>query len=121
MKLLGFFFVGIGFIGIFLPLLPTTPFLLLALFLFVRSSPEASRWLVEHKVLGSYVLAYTSGNGLLRRMKARIIIMMWVVMAASITFFAEKLWMKVLLVIIGAGITIHVVTFRGKTDPGSKK
>lgn|GEM_PF-3519934 len=56
--LLGFFFVGLGIVGIFLPLFPTTPFLLLAAALFARSSPRFYRWLLNNRWLGSYMKNY---------------------------------------------------------------
>jgi|GEM_PF-56970 len=113
-KIMGFFFVALGFAGIFLPLLPTTPFLLLAMFLFVRSSPRSSQWLIEHHILGSYICAYTSGTGMSVAMKTRIILTLWIVMGISIIFFTGILWMRIVLVIIGLGVSIHIIMFRKK-------
>ena len=104
--------MGIGFAGIFIPLLPTTPFLLIALFLFVRSSPAASQWLTGHRLLGSYVSAYTTGAGLPTRIRLRVVVSMWLVMAVSMVFFTDLPWVRVMLAAIGMGVTIHVMTFR---------
>ncbi len=55
LRALGVAFVGLGFLGVFLPLLPTTPFLLLALACFARSSPAIHDWLINHRMLGPYI------------------------------------------------------------------
>lgn len=69
---LGLLNVGLGALGIFLPLLPTTPFLLLAAFLFARSSQRWYQWLLDHPHLGPYVHAFRNRAGLTRKQKIRI-------------------------------------------------
>ncbi|MEK9767049.1 MAG: YbaN family protein, partial [Thalassolituus sp.] len=54
--LVGWLSVALGFIGIFLPVLPTTPFLLLAAACFVRTSPKFYQWLIDHPRLGKYLV-----------------------------------------------------------------
>ena len=68
----GFAMVGLGILGIPLPLLPTTPFLLLAVYCFARSSPRWHQWLVTHRVLGVYIAAFREKRGLTRAQKRRI-------------------------------------------------
>lgn len=81
---LGLLNVGLGSVGLFLPLLPTTPFLLLAAFLFARSSPRWHQWLLSHKHLGPYIHAFRGRTGLTRAQKFRITASFTVVFAVSI-------------------------------------
>lgn len=69
---LGFIFVALGVIGIPTPLLPTTPFLLLAAFFFARSSRRWHDWLVNHSVLGPYIAAFRRREGFTQSQKWRI-------------------------------------------------
>ena len=64
--------VALGVLGILLPLLPTTPFLLLAAYLFARSSERCHRWLLDHRLLGVYIKAFRNKTGLTRSQKLRI-------------------------------------------------
>ena len=73
----GFLLVAIGVIGIFLPLLPTTIFLILASVCFVKSSPRAYAWLCNHKVLGGYIDNYQNKTGLTVKSKIINIILLW--------------------------------------------
>lgn len=75
---LGSVALGFGVLGIFVPMLPTTPFLLLAAICYVRSSEDAYRWLLEHKHLGRYVRDYASGDGIPLATKRVAILTMWV-------------------------------------------
>jgi len=69
---LGVTSVAFGVAGIFLPLLPTTPFLLLATFLFSRGNKRLNNWLLKHKHLGPYIHAFRSKSGLTRAQKIRV-------------------------------------------------
>lgn len=80
---LGFFFLSLGVVGIFLPVIPTTGPLLLALWFFARSSKKLHDWLVNHKILGRYVHDLWVRGGLTRRSKIRAITAMSAVMALS--------------------------------------
>ncbi|HHJ98841.1 MAG TPA: DUF454 domain-containing protein, partial [Actinobacteria bacterium] len=73
----------LGVIGMFLPMWPTTPFLLLAAACFVRSSERLYTWLIEHERLGCYVRDYMSGRGIPRRAKVVALGTMWVTSQAS--------------------------------------
>jgi uncharacterized membrane protein YbaN (DUF454 family) len=84
--LLGFLNVGLGVAGIFLPLLPTTPFLLLAAYLFARSSARWNRWLLNHRRLGPYIHAFRNKTGLTRQQKWRIAASFSLLMGLSLYF-----------------------------------
>lgn len=75
--------LALGVVGMFLPMWPTTPFLLLAAACFVRSSERMHRWLVEHEQFGCYVRDFLSGRGIPRRAKRVAIATMWVTTQAS--------------------------------------
>lgn len=83
---LGGLMVVLGTAGIFLPLLPTTPFLLLATYLFSRSSQRWNDWLINHKHLGPYIDAWRNKSGLTKAQKIRIAASFTVVMSISIYF-----------------------------------
>ena len=82
----GLLAVGLGTAGIFVPLLPTTPFLLLAGYLFARSSPRLHDWLLNHRHLGPYIHAFRNKTGLTKTQKLRIGTSLIIVMGVSIYF-----------------------------------
>ena len=96
--------VGLGILGIFLPLMPTTVFLLMAAACYARSSERFHRRLVEHPVLGTYI----QRRGLTGRQKTYILAVLWLSLGLTMFFTARAPWMRALLVLIGAGVTIHV-------------
>jgi uncharacterized membrane protein YbaN (DUF454 family) len=66
---LGIISLAVGILGIFLPLLPTTPFLLLSAFLFARSSEKLHSWLLNHKILGKYICDFLQDRTIPLRIK----------------------------------------------------
>lgn len=105
-----------GVIGIFLPLVPTVPFLLLAVACFARSSVRFHGWLVDHTHLGPLVRDYLSGAGIPLRAKRMAIGMVWVSFTLSTFLFAEALWLKALLMTIAVGITLYLLSLPTSTD-----
>ena len=105
---IGWLCVILGVLGIFLPLLPTTPFLLLAAACFMRSSPKFYQWLVEHPKLGKYIIYYLKGKGIPKRAKIMAICMIWFTMGISIIWVVPMLWVKLLLFFIGACVSIYL-------------
>jgi uncharacterized protein len=101
----GTLFVGLGILGIFLPLMPTTVFLLMAAACYARSSERFHRRLVEHPVLGPYV---RHNRGLTGRQKTYILIALWLSLGLTMFFTARAGWMRALLVLVGVGVTLHV-------------
>jgi uncharacterized membrane protein YbaN (DUF454 family) len=97
--------LGLGILGIFLPLLPTTVFLLLAAACYARSSERFHRRLVEHPWLGAYI---RQSRGMTTRQKAVTITVLWVSLGATMVWTAEAAWLRALLVAVGVGVTLHV-------------
>jgi hypothetical protein len=111
---LGVINTGLGTAGIFLPLLPTTPFLLLAAYLFARSNDRWHRWLLCHPSLGPYIHAFRKKSGLTRTQKYRIAASMTVIMWTSI-FFSPYSWMRAMLLVMWGFWTLLLVWM--KTAP----
>jgi len=82
----GFLFVGLGVAGIPLPLLPTTPFLLVAAYCFARGSKKWHEWLVTHRVLGIYIAAFRERRGLTRGQKVRAAIVVTLTLLITAIF-----------------------------------
>ena len=97
--------VGLGILGIFLPLMPTTVFLLLAAACYARSSERFHRRLVEHPWLGPYL---RQRNGMTPRQKAVTVTVLWLSLGATMIWTARSPWLRALLVAIGVGVTLHV-------------
>ena len=121
---LGSVAVVMGVVGIFVPLWPTTPFLLLAVVCYVRSSERLYRWLLGHRHLGVYVNDFASGNGIPRKAKVIALATMWVTTTISsvlvISRFGVQPWAvayAVGLTLVAAGvhyyIGYHIPTKRG--------
>ena len=110
----GFILVAIGVVGIFLPLLPTTIFLILASICFLKSSPKANEWLRNHKVLGGYIDNYQNKTGLTSNAKIANIITIWISISLSVFLLTEELYIRILLLAIAIGVTIHLVMIKTK-------
>jgi uncharacterized membrane protein YbaN (DUF454 family) len=102
--------VGLGIVGIFLPLMPTTVFLLLAAACYARSSERFHRRLVEHPWLGVYL---QQRNGMTGRQKATVVGVLWLSLGMTMYWTAEAVWLRLLLLAIGIGVTIHVSRLPG--------
>ena len=103
-------FVGLGFIGAFLPLLPTTPFLLLALACFARSSPAIHNWLINHRILGRYIADWERDRSIPLAAKITSVVMMsasfaWLVLGTSAPAIA--LWMTGAIL---NAVAVYIVT-----------
>lgn len=117
----GWVSITAGVAGIFLPLVPSVPFLLLAVFCFSKSSERFHKWLVEHKHLGPMLKDYLLHGAIPYRAKAMAIGMIWVSFPASTFLLVETFWIKVLLLSIAACVTLYLLAIptarRGDTVP----
>ena len=100
--------VGLAILGIFLPILPTTPFLLLAAFLYARSSERFYRWLLTNRLFGSYIDNYRRGLGMPRREKILTIIALWLTIGFSALYVVEAIWLRAVLGLIAVAVTVHL-------------
>jgi uncharacterized membrane protein YbaN (DUF454 family) len=109
----------IGILGVFIPILPTTPFLLLAAACYVRSSQRFYHWLLNNRLLGVYIKNYIEGKGMSRRAKFFTIILLWITIGLSMWFATQNVVIRVILVLVAAGVTTHIIrirTFKGKVN-----
>ena len=104
----------IGVIGIFIPILPTTPFLLLAAACYLRSSPRFHSWLMNNRLLGTYIRNYTEGRGIPIKVKLFTIALLWVTIGISIGVAAPNLIVKIILAVIAIGVTLHIIFIRAR-------
>ena len=108
----GTFFIGLGIVGIFVPVLPTTPFLLISATLYAKSSKSFYNWLVNNKILGRYIKNYREGKGIPLKLKIITIALLWITIGCSAIFAIDIFWVRVILVIIAIGVTIHIIRIK---------
>lgn len=97
-----------GIAGVVLPMVPATPFLLLATFFYARSSPRFLRWLLEHRWLGPYISNYRERKPLTRRQLVSTLVTLWTSFAISIAL-VDIAAVRVLLIVIPTGVTIYLL------------
>lgn len=107
---LGWFFVALGVIGIFLPLLPTTPFMILAAGLFARSSPRFERWLLDHPRFGQPLMDWRKQGAISKRAKILAVLMMAISLGVMWFFSSAPLWVRIMTAIILAASATFVLT-----------
>lgn len=105
---LGWASLALGCLGIVLPLLPTVPLLLLAAACFARSSERFYNWLLDHQRLGPIIRPFLEGAGLPIRSKIRAIVLVWMSILLSALFFTDTSWIRLLLLVIAAGVTVYL-------------
>lgn len=115
----GYTSLTLGLIGVVLPLLPTTPFVLLAAACFLRSSHRMYRWVHTNRVLGAYILNYERGQ-MRRRDRVISLVLLWGTIGASL-WFMPVVWPKVLLVCVAIGVTWHLMRLRPVGAPPDKR
>jgi len=106
---LGLLATGLGVVGIFVPLLPTTPLLLLAAACFARSSERFHGWLVQHRHLGPLIGGYLDGSGIPLRAKRAAITLILLTLPTSALLLVPPLWLKLLLILLAACIVWYLL------------
>lgn len=103
---------AIGIVGIFVPILPTTPLLLLAAACYLRSSQKFYNWLLNARFIGTYVRNYLQGRGMPLRIKIITIFILWATITCSIIFAVQGLIIRVILLLIAIGVSVHIVLIK---------
>ena len=109
---IGIISVGLGTAGIFLPLLPTTPFLLLAAACFIRSSDRLYQWLIHKRWFGSYIRNYREHRALPLRAKVIALILLWTTMSYSVFALVVNKVLQVSLLLIAAVVTVYLLSLK---------
>lgn len=113
---LGLVSLALGILGIVLPLLPTTPFLLLSAALFMKSSRRLYDWLMNNRFLGKYLCDYVNNRTISVQSKIISITILWITILASSIFVIEKVVIKLVLLIIALAVTIHILSFKSTKE-----
>ena len=111
--LLGTISLILGIIGIFLPVLPTTPLLLLTAFFYYRGSSRLYAWLMNHPKLGSYICNFREHKVIPRRVKVYILTMLWASLLYC-TYILDPIGLKCLMIAIAVGVTIHILSYKSE-------
>lgn len=102
--------LALGVVGVFLPVLPTTPFLLLAAACFVRSSARFYNWLLNHRLFGSSIRNYRRSGAIPLRAKILAITLIALTIGGSILFVIPLWPVKALLAVIGVSVSAYLAT-----------
>lgn len=105
--------LALAIIGVAVPVLPTTPFLIVAAICFARSSEKAHRWLLTNRMFGRHLCDYMEGRGLCWTTRLRALALLWIVITASALLVADPLPIRTLLFAIAGFVTVHVATLPG--------
>jgi hypothetical protein len=113
-NVIGTLFLALGLIGIPLPLLPTTPFLLIAAACYLRGSTRMYNWMMMNRYFGAYLRDYLEGRGLAIRTKIVTLSVLWSVIVFSAAFATESAIVRLGLLAVAIGVTIHLVALKTK-------
>lgn len=111
-----YFFLGtisltFGIAGVFIPVLPTTPFLLFSSFCYLRSSERMHNWLINHRIFGAMIYSYLTYKAIPRKTKISMIIFLWLTLIISI-ILVSSLHIRIFLVVVGLGVSVHLMTLK---------
>ena len=104
--------LAVGIVGVFLPILPTTPFLLLSAACYTKGSKRFYSWLINNRYLGNYIKNYQEGNGIARNAKIATVSMLWTTMLFSIFFVVSISIIRFILIAIALCVTAHILSLK---------
>jgi uncharacterized protein len=108
----GLFCVVLATIGIFVPLLPTTPFLILASVCFLKSSEKAYQWLITNRFYGRYIAGWIEKKGIPMRVKLFSLVLLWTGIGVSFFYGTENMWIRTVLVIVLFAVSLHILLIK---------
>ena len=106
--------VVIGISGIFVPVLPTTPFLLLAAACYLRSSERFYLWLINNRLFGAYIRDYIEGKGMALKTKIIALVLLWTGIGISIAVGTQSLVVRIILGAVAVGVTLHIILIKNR-------
>ena len=109
---LGIVSLSLGILGIFLPLLPTTPFLLLSTFCFYKSSQRLHCWLLNHRIFGRYIRNYKENRAIDSKAKWLTLAILWSTIGFSIYLFWHTVFVPILLLVVAVLVSWHVLSLK---------
>lgn len=112
LTVIGVIALGLGILGIFLPVLPTTPFLLAASAVFLKSSPRLYNWLMSHPRLGPYIRDFQLNKAIPMRVKVISVSLVWLTLLNCAIFVAGNLLMRLLFISIAVAVTAHILHYK---------
>jgi len=113
LTILGFALLGLGAVGVAIPVLPTTPFVLLAAVCFSAGNRKFSVWLQKSRVFGPYIENYRTKQGIKMSLKIASIAFLWTGLVISM-IIVQSTWVYITLGIVGVGVTIHLLLIKTK-------
>lgn len=112
---IGAILLGVGAVGVVLPVLPTTPLVLASFFCFTKSSKRAERWILSNRYFGSYIKNYQTKQGIPLDVKIKSIIFLWTTLIVSCYFFQDRNYLIILLPLVGVAVTLHIFLIKTKS------
>ena len=101
--------LALGVIGVFLPVLPTTPFVILAAGCYLRSSERMHTWILQSELFGETIENYQAGRGLRRGTKIRALALMWATISISALLFVDQLIFRGAMFLVASGVTVYIL------------
>ena len=112
LTVLGLISLGLGILGIFLPVLPTTPLQLLAAWLFLRGNRGLYDWLMNHPKLGTYIRNFTVHKSIPLHVKIISVSLIWITLLNCAVFVAEHWAFRAFFVLLAIAITLHILSYK---------
>lgn len=109
--IIGTFSIFLGAVGIVVPLLPTTPLLLLGAACYVKASDDLYQRLIRNKWLGGYIRDFREKKGITLKNKILSITLMWISISSTIIFIDLKLWLTSVLIVIAVTVSAYILSF----------
>lgn len=112
LTLMGLISLGLGILGAFLPVLPTTPLLLLSAALFLRGNEKLYDWLMNHPKLGTYISNFTKHKAIPLRVKVVSITFLWLTLLNCAIFVADHIVLRLFFLVLAVTVTVHILSYR---------